>query len=209
MNPTTSVCPICGSARFHDFSGRPGAVCGGCGALERHRCLARSQASRLESGGGRTALEVGPLNRRVFGDFLRDRGWIHVCVDRSRRGHANDPRAVDFVDFEADMRDLTRFASGSVDVLIAQHVIEEIPDYGHALAETARVLSGRGTALLEIPFDPGRPDSERHEPDRFGNVWRFGVDLLDAVREHLVEIDVVELAEGAYAGRLIVAGHGG
>jgi SAM-dependent methyltransferase len=208
VNAMPTVCPICGSTGFLDFSGRPGAVCADCGALERHRALVRTQAALLSSGRGRTALEVGPLNPRVFGDFLRRHGWIVVCVDQSRRGHANDPRAVDFIDFEADMRDLSRFATGSVDLLIAQHVIEEIPDYGHALAEAARVLSPTGCALLEIPFDPDRETSERHAPDRFGNVWRFGADVLETASEHLSEIDVLSLEEGAYAGRVIVGRHG-
>jgi SAM-dependent methyltransferase len=187
-----------------EFAQRPQALCVTCGALERHRALARSQAHLLVDGGGRRVLEIGPLSPRVFGDFLRDRGWIYTGVDQSRSGNARDPRAVGFIDFEADASDLSVFPDASLQLVMAQHVIEEIAAYESALTEISRVLGAGGSALLEIPFDPGRPRSERQDPDGFGNVWRFGSDLPDVVAGHFDEISVEEMVEGAYSGRLLV-----
>jgi hypothetical protein len=201
-------CPICASSRLVEFSGRPAGRCAECGALERQRLLARSQAALIAQGAGRRAVEVGPLSARVFGDFLRDRGWEYTSIDQSRRGHANDPRAVDFIDREADLRDLSMFATHSIGLLIAQHVIEEIPEYDLALAEIVRILALDGTALLEIPFDSSRAHSERKDADHFGNVWRFGADLPDLVRRFFGWVEVVDLAEGAYAGSLLVCRKG-
>jgi SAM-dependent methyltransferase len=198
------ACPICGSSELVEFAQRPQALCVTCRALERHRALARSQAQVLSDGAGRRALEIGPLSPRVFGDFLRDRGWIYTSVDQSRSGNARDPRAVGFIDFEADASDLSAFPDSSLQLVMAQHVIEEIAEYESALAEIARVLGAGGSALLEIPFDPARPRSERQDPDGFGNVWRFGGDLLDVVAGHFDELRVEEMAEGVYAGRLLV-----
>ncbi|HEX8050664.1 MAG TPA: N,N-dimethylformamidase beta subunit family domain-containing protein, partial [Solirubrobacterales bacterium] len=199
---TASPCPICGSSERRDALGREAALCEGCGALERHRALARECAPLL-AGGGR-CLEAGPANRRVYGEFLRERGWTYRSLDRWRTGNPRDPRAVGFVDDEADLTDLSIFADGEFDLFLAQHVIEEIEDYGRALGEIARVLGPGGTALLEIPFDPERERSERQPPDHFGNVWTFGRDLLDALRARFDEVETVALAEGAYRGTLLV-----
>jgi len=200
-------CPICGSDQLVEFAGRPDARCAACDALERHRALARGMSELLRDGAGRGALEVGPVSPRVYGDFLRERGWRYQSIDRSRRGHPNDPRAVGFIDHEADLCDLSLFAEGSLHLVIVQHVIEEIPAYGTALGEIARVLAPAGTALLEIPFNPALERSERHPPDHFGNVWRFGADLADRIAAHFAHVELVELGEAQYVGRLFVCRH--
>jgi hypothetical protein len=197
-----TACPICGSAERKDGLGREDAVCGGCGALERHRGLARECASLLAAGG--RCLEAGPANRRVYGEYLRERGWSYRSLDRWRTGNPNDPRAVGFVDQETDLTDLSVFADGEFDLFIAQHVIEEIEDYERALDEIARVLGADGTALLEIPFDPRRERSEPQPPDHFGNVWNFGADLLDQLRARFGQVREQPLVEGEYRGTLLV-----
>jgi SAM-dependent methyltransferase len=200
-------CPICGSNRFVEFSGRQAARCEECDALERHRALARELSELLDVGAGRSALEAGPASPRVFGGFLREHGWDYKSIDQSRRGNPNDPRAVGFIDHEADLRDLSLFADDSIHLIIVQHVIEEIPDHTKALAEIGRVLAPQGTALLEIPFDPNLERSERQPPNHFGNVWRFGADLPQMVGEHFADTEIVELREAAYFGRLLVCRH--
>jgi SAM-dependent methyltransferase len=191
-----------------EFAGRREARCAACDALERHRALARQMRELLRDGDGREALEAGPASPRVFGEFLRERGWCYQSLDQSRSGHPNDPRAVGFIDHEADLCDLSLLDSDAIDLVIAQHVIEEIPAFQTALAEVARVLSPRGTALLEIPFDPKLDRSERHPPNRFGNVWRFGADLPTVVGRHFASVEPVPLREGSYGGRMLVCGHG-
>jgi SAM-dependent methyltransferase len=204
VSATTPSCPICQGSELVEFSQRPAALCATCGALERHRALARTQAQLRAPGAGRRALEIGPLNPRVFGEYLREHGWGYTSVDQSRHGNARDPRAVGFIDFEADARDLSAFPDATFALLLAQHVIEEILDYERALTEIARVLDAGGHALLEIPFDPVRPSSERQPADGFGNVWRFGADLPEVVRRHFGALDVLAMAEGVYTGHLLV-----
>ena len=202
------ACPICGSGELLEFAGRRDARCAVCDALERHRALAREMHELLREGDDRQALEVGPASPRVFGEVLRQRGWRYLSIDQSRSGHPNDPRAVGFIDHEADLCDLSLLDSDAIDLVIAQHVVEEIPAFESALAEAARVLSPGGTALLEIPFDPRLGRSERHPPNRFGNVWRFGADLPTVVRRHFASVELVPLREGSYEGRLLFCGHG-
>ncbi|HWY89536.1 MAG TPA: methyltransferase domain-containing protein, partial [Solirubrobacteraceae bacterium] len=119
----------------------------------------------------------------------------------------NDPRAVGFIDHEADLCDLSPFPEDAMHLVIVQHVIEEIPAYERALAELARVLAPDGTALLEIPFDPTLARSEHHPPNHFGNVWRFGVDLPGRVAKHFANVGIVGLQEADYHGRLLVCRH--
>jgi ubiquinone/menaquinone biosynthesis C-methylase UbiE len=172
--------------------------------MERHRKLVRSQAALLDRGAGRQALEVGPLNPRVFGEYLRKRGWRYTSIDQSHRGNPVDPRDTSFVDFEADLCDLEHFGDGSVQLVLAQHVIEEIPEYRLAFAEIARVLGSGGTALLEIPFDPALRHSESQPPAAYGNVWRFGSELPDVAREHFDEVDVLSYREERHSGQLMI-----
>jgi len=202
-------CPICGSGELVEFAGRRDARCPVCDALERHRALAREMRDLLRGGSGRQALEAGPTSRRVFGGFLRERGWRYVSIDQSRTGHPNDRRYVGFIDHEADLCELSLFDRGSIELVIAQHVIEEIPAFETALAEIARVLSPGGTALLEIPFDPALERSQRHPPGRYGNVWRFGADLPGVVERNFGQAEIVELREATYFGRLFVCGRDG
>ena len=199
----TTSCPICGSTELTDFSSRPRALCVQCGALERQRALAVAFGPLFEAGEGREVLEIGPLNATVFGDYLRARGWRYVSADRSRRGNPHDPRDVSFIDIESDARKLSKIRNGTMDLVIAQHVIEEIPEYERAISEVSRVLHGSGSALLEIPFDPSRLRSEPHQPDGFGNVWRFGADLPETVRKYFAHVDIVSLAEQSFTGRLL------
>jgi SAM-dependent methyltransferase len=197
-------CPFCGSRKRVEYAGRPDARCPGCNAMERHRKLVRSQANLLDRGAGRHALEIGPLNQRVFGDYLRERGWRYTSIDQSRGGNPLDPRDTSFVDLEVDLCDLVPFQDGSMQLVLAQHVIEEIVDYRQALAEIARVMGDGATALLEIPFDPTRRESESQPPAAYGNVWRFGADLPDVARGHFDEVDVLSYREGRHGGHLLI-----
>jgi SAM-dependent methyltransferase len=204
----SAACPICGSTERRDALGRTDAACGGCGALERHRALARMQLDGWRDGSGRRCLEAGPANRRVFGGFLDELGWDYTSLDRWRTGNPNDPRAVGFIDHETDLCDLSAFEDGRFQLFIAQHVIEEIEDYRRALAEIARIVAPGGTALLEIPYDPSRQKSERHPPDHFGNVWAFGIDLLDELRGLFGGVDAIALEEEGYRGTLLLCREG-
>jgi SAM-dependent methyltransferase len=197
-------CPFCGCAERVEYAGRPVARCPECNAMERHRKLVRSQAHLLDRGDGRQAIEVGPLNPLVFGEYLRARGWRYTSIDQSHRGNPIDPRDTSFVDLQVDLCEMTPFEDGSVRLLIAQHVVEEIVEYRRALAEIARVLRGGGTALLEIPFDPARRESISQPPAAYGNVWRFGSELPDVAREHFHEVDVLTYREGRHGGQLFI-----
>ncbi len=138
-----------------------------------------------------------------FKGYLERHGWKVVSIDKWRRGNPYDPRDVRFVDLELDLVDMSRFADGTFDLVIAQHVIEEVPEYRQALDEIRRVVQPGGLALLEIPFDRRRERSQPQPPDRFGNVWRFGIDLPDEVDARFDAVEAHELREGDYRGEVM------
>ena len=134
------------------------------------------------------------MNSAVFGDYLSRRGWHYESVDRWRGGNPADPRDVSFISHELDLCDLSPLRSGSFDLLIAQHVIEEIREHQKALDEISRVAKPKALALLEIPFSHHTTHSVAHEPDSFGNVWRFGTDILEEVRRRFLHVELVALS---------------
>ena len=143
------------------------------------------------------------MSATCFKGYLSVRGWDAVSIDRSRTGNPHDPRNVRFVDLELDATDMWRFVNDSFDLVIAQHVIEEIENFRLALDEISRVLRPGGLALLEIPFDRRRAVSVPQRPDHFGNVWGFGIDLLVELRGRFGAVEAQELHERDYRGEVL------
>ncbi len=142
------------------------------------------------------------MSPTCFKQYLRARGWQHVSVDKWRTGNPHDHRDVGFVDIEVDIADMRLFAAGAFDLVIAQHVIEEVPDAYRALDEVRRVLSAGGLALLEIPHDKGLERSASQTPNHFGNLWSFGRDLLDELGKRFNAVESRALREGDYRGEI-------
>ncbi len=201
-------CPLCGSPEFLDYSGRPTAVCKGCGAMERHRCLAAVFQSLPEAMSPGNCLEIAPLNPKVYGAFLKQRGWKCLGVDKWRKGNPADPREVGFIDQQVDVVNMKVFRDGQFHLIIMQHVIEEVPEYRQGFAEIARVLHPVGVALLEIPYNKHLQQTQAAPQNRYGNLWAFGADLPDIIRDYLPRVEVVPMQLGAYAGDLFVCRHG-
>jgi hypothetical protein len=57
--------------------------------------------------------------------------------------------------------------------------------------------------VLEMPWVPG--SRTRHQPpDRYGNRWEFGEDLLDELQARFADVGTHELREGVYVGSFFV-----
>lgn len=175
------TCRLCGhtGADFLPMGSRPNARCPRCQSLERHRALWHLLCRDEILHPGMTVLEIAPLNNQVFRRFIESKGCIYVCVDKWRQGNPLDARDTSWVDYEMDLCDL-RFPDGTFDLVLMQHVIEEIPDDRKAFSEIARVLKPSGTAILEVPHQATSPATEEFgEPRQFGNVRRYGVDFYE------------------------------
>lgn len=178
-------CPCCGAtpARFGPGgpSHRLDAKCPRCGSLERHRLLWLLLRERPELAAG-TVLHVAP--EPVLAALLRSHARRYVSADLMA---------------SADARmDITRLAlrSASVDLLLASHVLEHVADDRAAMAEASRVLRPGGVALLHVPIDDGRAETDEDPTvtDPAERVRRFGQD------------DHVRLYGRDFTGRVEAAG---
>jgi len=198
-------CPLCHADKLVAYHDRANAACAACGALERQRALARGLAVELVPRGSARALESAPLNPFVFGGWLGDRGWTYESFDLRALRESSDPGGFDgFIDHDCDITDLRFAATASFELVMLQHVLEAIGDYGSALDELSRVLEPGGRALLEVPWEPSLPSSRHKEADRYGNRWRFGADLVDELRARFAAVEPRELREGVYSGTVFV-----
>ncbi len=187
------TCPVCSAtaSRFRPFglAGRKNAVCPRCGSVERHRFLWLYLQSKGLMSRRQRVLHTAP--ERCFEPRFRAlRRWRYTTIDRF------DPIA----DLHADLTDIP-LADGSFDGLISSHVLEHIPDDGRAMAELARIIRPGGWALILVPFDPKRSqtDEGRHVTDpaerlaRFGHPYHYrtpGADYPDRLRSAGFEVSV-------------------
>ena len=119
------------------------ARCLNCGSRERHRLLwlwvSRDGGNRLA---GKRILHFAPervVMRRMRGNPLYETADLH----QSGVTHTVDITNVALSD-------------GSYDVVIANHVLEHIPDDRQAMRELFRLLRPGGMALLTVPLNASR-----------------------------------------------------
>ncbi len=140
------TCPICGYQGVFISVGHPGrwdARCLSCGSRERHRLL---HLWVTEGGGDRFAgkriLHFAPekvIMRRMRGNPL------YETADLMQQG----------VTHKVDITDIP-LPDASYDVVMANHVLEHIPDDRKAMAELFRLLKPGGTGLFTVPVNATR-----------------------------------------------------
>lgn len=207
----TYVCPCC-DASCRAFVGLlDGGRCPQCRSRARDRTLWLYLR--------RTELMSDPLDVVHFApeQWLRDRleklvNLRYRTADLSRRD----------VDAQWDITAMP-IDSESVDVVIANHVLEHVPDDGAAMAEVLRVLRPGGWAVLMVPLEWDRDatyenaevTTARRRYEEFGqfdHVRRYGLDFSDRLSDagflvewHLAEPDQASAARaGADPAALVV-----
>ncbi len=141
----TRECPLCGHrGRFWSYGTPPRseAMCPRCLSLERHRLLhLLVDAHQPAAFDGRHVLHFAPEG------CIRDRlARIsrYVTADLSGRG----------VDLQCAMEAIP-FPDGTIDTVIANHVLEHVDDDLVAMREVHRVLKPGGMAILSVPIVHG------------------------------------------------------
>lgn len=177
--------------------------CPWCGAhdRERHLLLYLRATGQLDGLAGRRVVHFAP-ERRLSETLGQATGAGYSACDLFpvRPGVAR-------VDIQA-MPD----ATGSVDLLLANHVLEHVDDDLAALREIARVLAPGGAAILQTPYspvlhrtwsDPGivDPEARRRAYGQEDHVRLYGRDIVDrfasvglepAVRSHAAVLPDVD-----------------
>jgi SAM-dependent methyltransferase len=143
------TCPICGYHGVFISVGHPprwDARCLNCGSRERHRLL---HLWRMQGGkdrlAGKRILHFAPekaVMRQMRGNPLYD------TADLMQAG----------VTHKVDITDVP-LPGASYDVVMANHVLEHIPDDRQAMRELFRLLKPGGVALLTVPINPTRQET--------------------------------------------------
>ena len=182
MEPTSVICPVCGSVvdtLGPGPGGRPNACCRQCGSLERHRFLTLllpAVADHIPATG--VLVDVAP-SPQVSSHIRRISPERYVSIDFDP---AADGRLVDVA---ASLTDLP-FRDDSCALMVCYHVLEHIPDDAAAMREIARVMAPGGIAVVQVPYkdsvvtdeDPSASPEERTR--RFGqadHVRFYGTDF--------------------------------
>lgn len=209
------ACPVCGVTgpfRDHPRSGRRNATCGHCGARERHRLLALylgGHPDRQRPLAGRRLLHVSPES--ILEPLLADVAE-YVTGDL-------EPGC----DLVVDLTD-TGLPAGSFGAVMANHVLEHIPDDRAAFAEMFRILEPGGLAVVTVPViegwettyeDPAidTPALRELHFGRYDHVRYYGRDLRQRIAAPGFGLEVWQpspadcVAYGLHRGASVFVGH--
>lgn len=187
------TCPICGYRGVFISVGHPhrwDARCLNCGSRERHRLLhlwiTEDGGDRLE---GKRILHFAPekqFMRRMRGNAL------YETADLMQAG----------VNHQVDITD-TKLPDASYDVVMANHVLEHIPDDRGAMRELFRLLKPGGFALLTVPINATRATYENPSitaaPQRWAHfsahdhVRYYGLDFADRLTEAGFQVETFRM----------------
>lgn len=149
----------------------------GCHDRERHLLLYMRASGMLSAIRDKSVLHFAP-EKRLSRHLLESGPGKYVQCDLY-------PRSEDVVQMDMLAMDVP---SDSIDVLIANHVLEHVADYQRALSEIRRVLKPGGYAILQTPYarrlcetwqDPGI-DTDEARLEAYGqadHVRLFGHDI--------------------------------
>ncbi|MEM1345247.1 MAG: methyltransferase domain-containing protein [Pseudomonadota bacterium] len=137
----TYRCPICGyEGPFAPKAHKPSVWCPQCDSRPRHRLLHLWMARQMVLPPGARVLHFAA--EPWVGPYLSARGAHYTTADLNDRFDLQlDITAMDLPD-------------GAYDMVIANHVLEHVDDRA-ALAETARILTPGGQAVLTVPLVAG------------------------------------------------------
>ena len=140
------TCPICGYQGMFIGVGHPprwDARCPQCGSRERHRLM---HLWVSEDGGDRLA------GRRIL-HFAPEKAMLRRMRDNPLYESADlhQPGVTHRVDITH-----VPLPDGGYDVVIANHVLEHIPDDRQAMRELFRLLTPGGVAVLSVPINATR-----------------------------------------------------
>jgi SAM-dependent methyltransferase len=190
-------CPCC-DREFGSFApdwNRPGAICPGCGAHERHRALALYLRERTDLGERpQRMLHFAPEHalERVLAPLP---GLERVTADL-------EPGAAQL---QIDITDIA-LDDACFDAILCSHVLEHVQDDRAAMRELLRVLRPGGFALILVPIDLAR-DATLEDPavttpeQRVAAYWQadhvrlYGLDIADRLRDAGFSVTVERPAE--------------
>lgn len=151
LNGNNVECTICGStySSFFPYLNRANAQCPSCGSLERTRLIYYFIRENKLIKPGTKMLHIAP-EQCLYDVFKQQLGSDYLPADKFEEGYSYPADTLNM-----DITAIT-LKEGSVDVVMAIHVLEHVQDDAKALREIYRVLRKGGVAILQVPFDADR-----------------------------------------------------
>jgi len=183
-------CPCCGfHGHFEQFglANRPGALCPGCGSLERHRLLQLAHDASFVSFSGKSILHFAAetaISSLIRGS--KPARYLTADIQPDRCDIALNIEAIDQPD-------------ASFDVVVCSHVLEHVDD-AKALREIFRILRPSGYLVAMIPIiegwtetfeDPSKvtPEDRKLYFGQNDHVRWYGADCRERVRAVGFDLD--------------------
>ena len=145
-------CPLCGykARNFKPFGLKPraDAKCPHCGAVERHRLIGWYLFSRALLREGTRILDIAATP-----------ALVRAIDDRFKLNRVRIDLYSDSVDVKSNLENVC-FGNEVFDAIFCVHVLEHVHDDAQALAELYRVLNYGGWALLMVPIDDKRENTD-------------------------------------------------
>lgn len=200
--PHRVECNICGwhDVRFLSDRWHAHVICPRCGSKIRQRLFWAAVNHRKDL----NITEI--LNNKKVLHFAPDRCLTRKLAQEARQYKTADLLAEGYryrsIDLTLDMSDMQGIDDEAFDCVLAFDVLEHIPDYRKALAETHRVLAPNGYCIFTVPqkdhLQTTYEDSSITEPkereETFGQ-WDhlriYGDDLAEIIAESGFEVTPV------------------
>lgn len=199
-----SIFPVCNGIIIppnHQFlpfgpHQRPEAMCPFCKSLERHRVYAMyfKLSSDLLSRQGLKILHFAPelgLSKMLSNPDLQH-DYYPVDFNPNYKGYIRMVVDITNIPFPDDF----------FDVVIANHVIEHIPDEKQALSEVERVLKRDGFAFINTPVfnrETTLEDSAYNTPElrekyygQYDHVRKYGKDYIDRLKSVFPHVEAID-----------------
>jgi SAM-dependent methyltransferase len=144
-------CNVCNRkyAGFFPYLNRANAQCPNCGSLERTRLIYRFITELELLRPGSKMLHIAP-EAALFQKFKTLLGDGYLPADKFEEGYTY-PNGTLNMDITA-----IELPDNSMDMVMAIHVLEHVPDDAKALREVYRVLKPGGVAILQVPYEADR-----------------------------------------------------
>lgn len=180
--------------------GRPCGPCWLCNSYPRIRLIWHWLMSDFEIANKHDfkVLHVAP-EIQISQQLRKIPGLQYYCVDKHCDGYTY-PSYVE----DGDVRNL-KFSDNTFDLVMCNHVLEHVIDDSTAIKELYRVTKPEGTALLIVPLDYERSETDEERPEesltpeqreeRFGqhdHVRIYGTDYFDRLRAVGFTVNLIE-----------------
>ncbi len=199
LNVNVVYCCICKqrSPMFLPFNFRHFVICPVCGSFERHRMVwyyLTNYTKILKN-------EINLLHfapETVFYNTFKKMKINYFPVDFEPKGYGDDCKKMDATDI--------KHPDSFFDIIIANHLLEHVPDDKKAMSEFYRVLTPLGFAVITIPikkdlqktyedFNITDPQEREKAFGQYDHVRWYGSDFIERLMEVGFKVEMINFTE--------------